>query len=286
MKIDWKEDCKRIVIICLASLLMAINIKSFVQTGGLYPGGATGLTILIQRAAKLLWNLSLPYTLINVVLNAVPVYIGFRFIGKKFTLYSCLMIRLTGFFTDMLPAYVLTYDTLLISIFGGMINGFIISMCLFADATSGGTDFLSIYLSEKKGMDSWNVILAINVAILLAAGLMFGWDKALYSIIFQYFSTQVLHLLYKKYQQQTLLIVTNQPEKICKAITDISHHGATILHGEGAYENEERAVIYSVVSRAESKEVIEEVRKEDPQAFINSIRTEELDGRFYREPED
>ena len=84
MKFNAKEDGKRIFIICLASLLMAVNIKSFVRTGGLYPGGATGLTILIQRVAQLFLNVELPYSVVNLLLNAVPVYIGFRFIGKKF----------------------------------------------------------------------------------------------------------------------------------------------------------------------------------------------------------
>jgi len=285
-KPDVREELKRIVVICLASLLMAGNIRTFVQTGGLYPGGATGLTILIQRAASLFWNITLPYTVINVILNAVPIYIGFRYIGKKFTLYSCLMILLSGALVDILPSYVLTYDTLLISIFGGMINGFVISMCLSVGATSGGTDFISIFLSEKKGMDAWNMILAVNVGILLVAGLMFGWDKALYSIIFQYFSTQVLHLLYKKYQQQTLLIVSDRPEEVCRVITEQSHHGATILHGEGAFDREGRAIVYSVVSRAESKRVIKAVKQTDEKAFINSIQTDELTGRFYRKPED
>ena len=158
MKFDVKEDGKRIVVICLASLLMAVNIKSFVRTGGLYPGGATGLTILIQRIAQMFWKVELPYTLVNVLLNALPIYIGFRYIGKKFTLYSCLMIFLTGIFTDMVPGYKITYDLLLISIFGGMINGFVISVCFAMNATTGGTDFIAIYLSEKKGVESFNLV--------------------------------------------------------------------------------------------------------------------------------
>ena len=66
------------------------------------------------------------------------------------------------------------------------------------NATTGGTDFIAIYLSDKKGVDSFNIVLGLNAVILAAAGILFGWDKALYSIIFQYASTQVLHVLYKK----------------------------------------------------------------------------------------
>lgn len=225
---NFKKEAVRLLTICVASLIMAANIKTFVQTGALIPGGATGLTILIQRAFAYFFQINLPYTLLNVIINAIPIYIGFRYIGKKFTLYSCLMIFLTGIFTDLIPSYVVTYDILLISIFGGIINGFAISQCLRVDATTGGTDFISIYLSQKTGTDSFNIVLGINIVIVGLGGLLFGWDIALYSIIFQYASTQVLHMLYKQYQQQTLFIVTNKAAAVCEAISNISHHGATI----------------------------------------------------------
>ncbi len=281
-----KQNARRIFFIVLSALLMAVNIKTFVRTGGLYPGGATGLSILLQRIAELIFHVEIPYTVVNLLLNAVPIYIGYKFIGKKFTLYSCLMIVLTSIFTDLIPAYAITEDILLISIFGGMINGFVISLCLLMGATSGGTDFIAIYLSEKNGVDSFNVILGINIIILSVAGVLFGWDKALYSILFQYTSTQVLHSLYKKYQQGTLFIVTNKPREVCDAISVVSNHGATILEGEGSFEHCERNVVYSVVSSAETKMVIREIRKVDEKAFINVIKTQEVMGRFYKKPEE
>lgn len=286
MKFEAKKDLKRIVVVCFAALMMALNIKTFVRAGGLYPGGATGLTLLVQRSAKLFFHIAIPYTLVNVLLNAVPIYIGFRFIGKKFTLYSCLMIVLTSVLTDMLPGYAITYDTLLISIFGGMINGLAISLCLAVNATSGGTDFIAIYLSDKKGIDSWNMVLGLNVIILAAAGVLFGWDKALYSIIFQYASTQVLHELYKKYQQNTVLVVTNHARDVYEAIARVCNHSATIVEGEGSYEHRERKVVYSVISSAEIKKVMKAIKEADPHAFVNVMKTEQLSGRFYQKPTD
>ena len=284
MHFEMKKDGKRIIVICIASIIMAINIKTFVRAGGLYPGGATGLTILIQAVAERFLNITLPYTAVNLLLNLIPIYIGFRFIGKKFTLYSCLMIVLTGVLTDAIPGFVITYDILLTSIFGGMINGFTVSLCLLMNATTGGTDFIAIFLSEKKGVDSWNFILGFNILILFAAGMLFGWDKALYSIIYQYASTQVLHMIYTRYQKQTLFIVTNKPREVCSAINTVSMHGATILEGKGSYKEHERDIVYSVVSKEESKRVIRAVKEVDEKAFVNALRTEELSGQFYRKP--
>ena len=280
------KEVKRIIICCIASCIIAVNIRTFVRTGGLFPGGANGLTLLIQSIFDRYLHITIPYTAINVLLNAIPVYIGFRFIGKKFTLCSCLVIFLTGFLTDSLPAYTITSDILLISIFGGLINGFAISLCLKCDATTGGTDFISIFLSRRKGIDAFNIILGLNAVILVAAGFMFGWDKALYSILFQFASTQVLHTLYKKYQQETFFIVTNHGEQVYQAISKATNHGATILDGEGPYEHTERQVVYSVVSSAESKKVRKVVKEADPNAFINVVKTERLFGHFYYKPND
>ena len=285
--IKWeKKDLKRVIIVAYASILMALNIKTFVRTGGLYPGGATGLTILIQRIALQYFSLQLPYSVINLLLNAFPVYIGFRYIGKKFTLLSCEMILLTSFLTDLIPAHPITYDTLLISIFGGLINGFVMTMCLRANATTGGTDFISIYLSQKRGVDSFNIILGFNAVILLAAGYFFGWDKALYSIIFQYTSTQILRLLYRNYQQETLFIVTDKWNEVKNAIHETTHHGSTIWAAEGGYKEDWRNVVYSVVARSDVKRVTEVIQQIDPDAFINAIPTERILGRFHQEKKD
>ncbi len=286
MKIDWKNDSRRMLMILCASVLFALNVKIMVRTGELFPGGVTGLTVLIQRLGMKYWNLEIPYTPVNILLNAFPVYVGFRYVGKKFTLLSLLLIMLSGILTDLIPPYAITYDTLLIAIFGGIIGGFSVSLCLRADATSGGTDFIAIYLAQKRGMETWNLILAFNVVILSLAGLLFGWDKALYSIVYQYVSTQTLHLMYRDYQQETLFIVTSKAQEICDAIFQTCHHGASILETEGSHDHQHLKLVYSVVSGADAKKAIHAAQEIDPHAFINSMHTTELRGNFYLKPKD
>ncbi len=284
MKLSFREDGKRLIVISIAALLMALNLNTFVHTGGLYPGGVTGLTVLLIRVFSVYFGVNLPYSVVNILLNAIPVYIGFRFIGKKLTLYTLYLILLSGFLTDIIPSHAITSDLLLISIFGGIISGVVVSLCLLSNANTGGTDFIALFISQKTGTDSFNIMLGVNVVLLTTAGLLFGWDKALYSILYQYVSTQVVHLLYRRYQSTTLFIVTNKAQEICHVISEVSHHGATILHGEGSYSNSEHAFVYSVVSSAEIRTVLKSVKETDPDAFINLIRTEQLSGQFYRPP--
>ncbi|MBQ6414912.1 MAG: YitT family protein [Butyrivibrio sp.] len=279
-------DFIRLVVVLLAAMLMAINIQTFINGGGLIPGGAQGLTIVIQRAVLKYLGLEIAYSPINICLNAIPVYIGFRYIGKKFTLFSMIMVLANGIFVDIIPIHTVTHDPLLVAVFGGILNAVAITMCLEVDATSGGTDFISIFLSQRKGIDAFPIILAGNVIILTIAGAMFGWEKALYSMIFQYVSTQTLHVLYRTYQQRTLFIITDMPDKVCSMIYSTCSHGATLIDGEGSFAHKNKKIVYSIVSASDTRKLIPKIKEIDPNAFINSIRTEEVMGNFYMRPRD
>lgn len=278
---DAKVEVKRYGCAVIAAVIFAVNIKTFVRAGGLYPGGFNGLTLLIQGIFREFAGMEIPYTLINVALNAIPVLIGLKYIGIKFTLSSCVVIILSSILTDLIPSQPITYDPLLISIFGGLINGFVVSLCLIGNTSSGGTDFIAIYFSEKNGQDIWNYILCGNAVILVAAGLLFGWDKALYSIIFQFTSTQMVQMLHQRYKKHTLFIITRHPDEVYEEISKLSHHSATRLDGTGCYSGDNTAMIYSVVSREEAKLLVKKVAEVDPRAFVNIIKTDFINGRFY-----
>lgn len=286
MREDLIKDIKRVIRIIIASLIIAANIKIFVNAGSLFPGGFTGLSILIQRSFDKFLGIKIPYSPVNIILNAIPAWFCFKAIGKKFTGLSCLCIVLTSIFTDIIPAVPITYDVLLISIFGGIVMGAGISICLSAEATSGGTDFIAMYISQKYGKDAFSYIFAGNMVLLAIAGFLFGWDAALYSIIFQFSSTQVIHMLNKRYQKNTLLIVTSKPEEVEDAIYAITHHGATRIEAKGAYTNIERPLIYSIVSSENVKKVMTVIRKIDEDAFVNVIKTDDVEGNFFIPPMD
>ena len=276
----------RIIIVITASLLYAWNLCCFAKAADLLPGGISGVSLLLQHIIKSIFHITVPYSVFNILLNLFPVYVGFRYIGKKFTLYSILTILLSSIFVDILPDYIFTTDILLISIFGGLINGFAIALCLNVGTTTGGTDFISIYMSQQKGMDAWNYILFGNVIILLIAGAMFGWSIALYSIIYQFCSTQIIQMLYKRYQKETLFIISDKADEIYRLIKDTTNHDATLFHGIGCYEAKEKEMIYSVINTDARRELIPLIHSVDPHAFINVVKTEELAGRFHDIPND
>ena len=266
--------------------MYAVNLNTFVYSANLFPGGFAGIALLITRSTEKFARISIPYSAVYLLLNAFPVYISFRFIGKKFTIFSLVMILLSSVLKDFLPVFMITDDVLLCSIFGGLLSGLSIMFCLYADATSGGTDFIAIYFSERKKKNMWNVIFAGNCVVLAVAGLIFGWDRALYSIIFQFASTQVLNMLYHRYQKSTLLIITEKPDELFDIISKNTNHGATKFEGTGCYKNTKKTLLYTVVSSDEAAVLFKLIEKADPQAFVNALKTKDLLGKFFTRPND
>jgi len=291
---------RRLSLIILGAALQAFNINTFVQAAQIIPGGFTGVTLLAQEFFRQFLGIEVPYSAIQFTLNAVPAAICFRLVGKKFTLYSVLVVILSGFMIDLMPqsvgSLVSLNDRLLCVVFGGILMGISTIFCLFADATSGGTDFIAIAVSEKFKKDAWNYIFVGNCALLILAGIIRGigedgsfrydLEVVLYSIIFQFTYTSIMNSLYRAYQQKTMLIVTDHPVDVYRIINEKTNHGATSLSGTGLYGNATKTVLYSVVYSNEVAPLIREIRAVDSSAFINIIKTEQINGRFFRRAKD
>ncbi len=278
----------RFLVVSLAAALMAVNIKTFVHTGGLLPGGFTGITLLLQEIFLKFAGIKIPFTVFYWGLNLIPALICFKYVGKYFTLLSIWMIIFSGLLTDLIPdiTIVMTDDTILCSIFGGLLNGFAITLCLLAGATSGGTDFISIYVSEKTGRSIWNMILIFNVMVLAVFGLLFGWERALYSIVFQFATTQLLNALYKRYQKSTLFIISDHTDELIGVIRQVTGHDATLFTGKGCYKGAERKMLYTVISSDEEFKLVRSIKEADPGAFVNIMQTKMLKGNFIMKKQD
>ena len=281
-----RSDAKSLFFVAVASFVMAANIKFFINQGGLLPGGVNGMAILLQRIALKFGGFELPFSPLSLTLNAIPAYLAFKTVGKKFTAYSCICIVLMSFLTDLIPdpKAPVTDDRLLLSVFGGIINGGALSMILNSGASSGGSDFVAMYFSVKKGISTWNYVLMFNAVIILISGILFGMDGALYTIIFQFCQTQMLNTFYKKYYKKTVFIITDKPEAVTDGIMSITHHATTVFKAEGAYTGRDHYVVYVILSADELHQVRRAVRSVDAKAFINVLNSENVFGNFFIKP--
>lgn len=141
-----------------------------------------------------------------------------------------------------------------------------------------------MWISKHTNQPAWNYILAMNGVMLVAAGYLFGWNAALYSIIFQFCSTQVINFVHTRYKRMTLFIVTSNPDIVIEEIQNSTHHGVTRLEGIGTYYGRPRTMLYTVIDSQNVKGLVTRIREIDQTSFVNVTKTEAVEGKFYQQP--
>jgi uncharacterized membrane-anchored protein YitT (DUF2179 family) len=277
-------DVKNIVMIVISSLLYSFGMNTFVHSGNLFPGGYAGIGRLLSLFSSEVLPFTVSFSIIYFALNILTTLIVWKRIGHKFILKSLLWFTLTSLFTALIPYSTITEDKLLIGVFGGLINGFAIGIALQANASSGGTDFIAIDLSNHLHKPSWNYIFAGNVVVLLIAGLKYGWNQALYSIIFQYVSTQVVNLMHQRYKMTRLQIITDKADKIADAVFHTCRHGITKIGCEGEYSHVKHDMLLITVNTYQVHDVIQVIQYVDPKAFISVNHVDKIIGNYYQKP--
>ena len=171
-------------------------------------------------------------------------------------------------------------------VFGGFLYGFAIAVALRGGASTAGTDFISLMVSNKTGKSIWGLIFAGNCVVLVIFGALFGWTAAAFSIIFQFISTKTIETFYHRYDRMTMVITTKKPDEVLEAYHDAFKHGSSCYEAIGGYSRKTYWRIETVVSSYEVGDIVALVRAHDDHAVINVFRSEGFFGRFYRGPVD
>ena len=272
-----------IVAVVASALLQTFIIQSFIRPAQLLSGGFTGIAILIDDIASL-YGKSFSTSLGILVLNIPVAVLCSRSISMRFTFYSMLQVFLASLFLKIFHFQPLFDDLMLNVLFGGFLYGIAIALALRGNASTGGTDFIALYVSNKTGRSIWEYVFAGNVVILCIFGYMFGWLYAGYSILFQFVSTKTVSAFHHRYERVTLQITTNQAEKVMKAYIANCKHGISCVEAIGGYSHKKMHLLHTVVSSYEVSEIVQLLRAQDPHIIINMIKTENFYGGFYQAP--
>ena len=122
--------------------------------------------------------------------------------------------------------------------------------------------------------------MAFNITLISLQGLLFGWDFAFYSIIYQYVSTQAINLFYRHYEARTIFIITTKAEEVAAAMIERTGHSSTKFNGIGSYSNNEKSMLYTVVTQPEVRKITQIIKHCDKDAFINVMKSNEIQGNF------
>ncbi|WP_294581951.1 YitT family protein [uncultured Thomasclavelia sp.] len=281
----WFRYLVTIVAVIASSFLQTYAIKVFVNQANLLSSGFTGVAILIERITSL-YGFSFSTSLGMIVLNLPVAILCYKSIGKKFVISSLCQVFLTSFLLQVCSFPPLFDDIILNVCFGGFVYGIATVIALKGNASTAGTDFIALYVSNKSGKSIWGYVFIFNTCILCIFGYMFGWIYAGYSIVFQFISTRTISSFYQRYKRVTLQITTKEPEKLVAAYIKQYRHGVSVLNGYGGYSKEPMSLLHTVVSAYEVQDIVQLLHEFDSKAIINVIPTENFIGGFYQAPLD
>ena len=285
MKKIKKRDLISFACVFCSSLIMAATTKTFVRPAHLLSGGFMGIALLVDMIADL-FGKSIPTAFTLVVLNVPVALICAKKISKRFVFFSLLQVFLTSFLLQIIPNYPLFDEQVLNVVFGGYIWGMSIVLALKAGASSGGTDFIALYFVNKNGREIWMQVFAFNAMILCVFGVIFGFDKAGYSILFQFISTKTISTFHTRYKRVMLHIYTVKKDEVVDTYLEKFHNGITALDGYGGYSHHPVSYLTAIVSSYEVGDVLEALKETDPKIIVSVTKVENFIGRFYNKPLD
>lgn len=269
--------------VLISAILQAFVIQAFIRPAELLSGGFTGIAILIDMLTST-FGRSFPTSLGMLAINIPVAFICSRSISVRFTAFSLFQVFLTSGFLQFLHFEPLFDDPVLNVIFGGFLMGISIVIALKGNASSGGTDFIALYVSNKTGRSIWGQVFIGNCVLYCIFGMLFGWMNAAYSILFQFISTKTISTFHHRYDRVTLQITTEKADEMMDAYIKVCQHGISCVEAVGGYSRKKMYVLHTVISSYEVDDIIRLMREVDPHVIINVFKTEQFYGKFYHAP--
>lgn len=265
------------------AVMVSVALNYFWTPGHIYSSGITGLAQLFDSLSKGIFGFNIPVYIFLFLFNVPLIIASWRTIGHRFAIFTTIAVVLASVMIRVINEPVtLTHDPLIDAIFGGLVNGFATGLALRNGISTGGLDIIGILIRKRTGMRMGIVNMTFNAFIMLAAGLVFGWQFAFYSAIGVFVNAKVIDTVYTRQQRMQVMIITDRPKTVVDSIQNHLRRGITIIHGaEGAYKHDDKNVLFTVISQYEQYEVTEALGESDPNAFMSMWRVDKIQGNFY-----
>ncbi|WP_191272635.1 YitT family protein [Neobacillus kokaensis] len=278
----WLE-IKKFSIVIAGAFLTALGMNLFLIPANVYSSGFTGIAQLLSKVLTDYTPIHISIGFLLLLLNIPVAILGWKKVGKSFTIYSFISVVLSSLFLEIIPVKEMSHDILLNAVFGGVIIAIGVGFTLKWGASTGGLDIIAMVLSRMKDRPIGPYMLALNSVIILTAGFLYGWEKALYTLVFLYTSTRVIDTIHTRHSKLTAFIITKKADEMKKAIHAKLVRGITMIPGKGAFSNETRDIMMIVITRYELFDLERVIKEVDPNAFTNIIQTTGVYGFFRRD---
>ncbi|WP_315906577.1 YitT family protein [Priestia koreensis] len=276
-KLPKSAVLKRTIFITFGAILMALGLEVFLVPNNVIDGGITGISIMLSHITGLSLGIFL------FLLNLPFFFLGYKQIGKTFafsTLYGIVVLSVSTVLLHDVPG--VTQDTLLATVFGGIALGVGVGIVIRYGGSLDGTEILAILFNKKLPFSVGEIIMFMNLFILSAAGFVYTWDRAMYSLIAYFIAYKTIDVVVQGLDEsKSAWIISDAYQDIGEAIMARLGRGVTYLNGEGAYTGDDKKVVFCVITRLEEAKLKSLVEDHDPNAFLAVSNIAEVrGGRF------
>ena len=278
--------------ITIGSLIMAVGYVFFITPHKIVPGGVYGIGIIVYYMTKgmAFWPDGFPIGLFSLLINIPLMYIGVKLLGPRFGVKTVYGLVLSSVLMDLITWMravgdaPLVNDILLSCIFGGVLSGIGLGFIFKAKATSGGSDIVAMIFTKYTRIPIGQMLIWVDSTIVLVGLAAFkDWQIPLYSMIVIYIAGRAVDLILEGANyNKALIIISDKHEDIRQKIIFDLGRGGTYLKGVGMYTNEEKYIIFTVVSRREVAILEAHINLVDPKAFITIMDASEILGEGFQ----
>nr|WP_256205586.1 YitT family protein [Calditerricola satsumensis] len=271
----------RLLAILIGALLVAVGLELFLIPNRVIDGGIVGVSIILDALTPI------PLGVYLVLLNLPFLVVGYKQIGKTFALSTLFAVSALAVFVTLLRRLEpVTTDVILATVFGGIILGIGVGLIIRFGGSLDGTEIVAILVNRKFGFSVGEIIMFFNVFILGSAGFVFTWESAMYSLIAYFIAFKTIDVVIEGLDEsKSVIIISDESQKISETILARLGRGVTHIYGKGGYTQEEKELLYCIVTRLELAKLKSIVQEIDPNALIAVENVHDvMGGQFKKRP--
>ena len=266
------------MMIAVGAAIAAFSIEEFLVPCLIMDGGIVGISIIINN----LTGISLG--LLTFLINIPFILFGARKLGKQFVFKSSFAVLVFSAALEVFAPFVnVTEEPLLAVCFGGVILGIGVGLVIKFGGCLDGTEAVAILINKRFSISVGRMVLIFNIFIYGAAGLLFGWDRAMYSLLTYFIASKVLDMIENGLETaKAAFIITNDASEVSKLIYEKLGRTVTIMEGEGLVSGK-KIVLYCVLTRFEVRELRNIINSVDESAFVTVSDVSEIIGNHIKQ---
>ena len=275
-----KDNIKNFFYITVGALLAAIGLDIFLVPSKIAAGGVSGIATILH------YTIHVPVGMSMLVLNILLFILAFLLLGPSFgikSIYGTIVLSLfVDIFARLFPI-TYTHDLMLSVIFGDILTGTGLAMIFLQDASTGGTDIIAMLLNKYIGLDIGQGLLLTDFTVTLFAGIFFGWEKGMYSLLAVLVNTNTIDYVVEGIKVSfKVIIISEKWQKIMEYVKSNLQRGVTIIDAEGGYEREKRKMLWIILRRRRELVRLKEfVREIDHNAFLTVTTVKDVFGKGF-----